>query len=478
MTTSQAPPVRRVSATATGAPRAAPAVGPAAPTPPPSRARRPSAPWSRLPLTAPVRLIVSAAIALAALTALCAAAVLGAVTVRGDVSDLGAAVSQRAAVAAELRFALADLDAQRANSLVPGHSAIQPDVEVGNRLLALITAQQRRAEVSGLLRQLGADSGQGDRVRSLLDALGRYDDASARSSYVDETQPNRPAGTPPHAAVALSSEAADVLRGELLPVAAQLSETYAQQAAHLESTAHDRASWSAVVVGVLGVLTLGFLLWWQRDLARRYHRVFNPALLAATAAAVIVTLTGALSFASAASEVGAAGREGLRPWSRLAEARATAADAAATQSRWLVHDADSAGFQRDRFDTLTRRLDVLLAPESYATTAERPAYQDVLTRYGHFRADDRHLRDLRAAGRLDEAVTVLTEVGRGQVAFDFWDFATTLDALAGHQRSDFDLHTGRARSALAGWPAVPAGALAAAVALVLLGVRPRLAEYR
>lgn len=476
MTTSQAPPVQRVSATE--APRAAPAGGPAAPPDPPPRARRSRAPRPRLPLTGPVRLVVSAVIALAALAALCAAAVLGAVDVRGDASDLGTTVSQRAAVAAELRFALADLDAQRANSLVPGHSALQPDVEVGNRLLALITAQQRRTEVSGLLRQLGADPAQGDRVRALLDALGRYDDASARSSYVDETQPNRPAGTPPHAAVALSSEAADVLRNELLPVAAALSETYAQQAAHLESETQDSANWSAGLVGVLGVLTLGFLLWWQRDLARRYRRVFNPALVAATVAALVVTLLGALSFASAASEVGAAGREGLRPWSRLAEARAVAADAAATQSRWLVHDTDSAGYQRERFDTLTRRLDVLLAPESYATAAERPAYQDVLTRYGHFRADDRKLRDLRAAGRLDEAVTVLTEVGRGQVAFDFWDFATALDALADHQRSDFDLHTGRARSALAGWPAVPAGALAAAAVLVLLGIRPRLAEYR
>lgn len=474
MTTSQAPTVRRESATRV--PPAVPAGVPAPPPAPPPRVRRSRSRRSGPPLGGPLRLIVSAALALAALAALCAATVLGAVDVRGEVTELDTAVSQRAAVAAELRFALADLDAQRANSLVPGHSALQPDVEVGNRLLALITAQQRRAEVSGLLRQLGADPDQGDRVRSLLDALGRYDDAGARSSYVDETHPGRPAGLPPHAAVALSSEAADVLRNELLPVAAALSETYAEQAAHRESAARKSASWSAALVAASGVLALGFLLWWQRDLARRYQRVLNPALVAATAAALVVTVTGALSFASVASEVDAAGREGLRPWSRLAEARAVAADAAATQSRWLVHDTDSAGFQRERFDTLTRRLDVLLAPEP--STAEDPAYQDVRTRYGHFRADDRKLRALRAAGRLDEAVTVLTEVGRGQVAFDFWDFATTLGALADHQASDFDRHTGRARSALAGWPAVPAGALTAAAVLVLLGVRPRLAEYR
>ncbi|MEU3458873.1 hypothetical protein ABZ721_02815 [Streptomyces sp. NPDC006733] len=476
MTTSQAPPVRRVPVTEV--PRAVPAAGPALPPGEPPRMRRSPAPRPRLPMDGPLRLVVSAALALIALAALCAAAVLGAVDVRGEVAELDTAVSQRAAVAAELRFALADLDAQRANSLVPGHSALHPDVEVGNRLLALITAQQRRAEVSDLLRRLGADPRQGDRVRSLLDALGRYDDAGARSSYVDETHSDRPAGVPPHAAVALSSEAADVLRNELLPVATALSQTYAQQAADRESAARRSASWSAALVGVFGVLALGLLLWWQRDLARRYQRVFNPALVAATVAALVVTVSGTLSFTAAASEVGAAGREGLRPWSQLAEARAVAADAAATQSRWLVHDAASAGFQRERFDALTRRLDVLLAPGTSTTAAERPAYQDVSTRYGHFRADDAKLRSLRAAGRLDEAVTVLTEVGRGQVAFDFWDFATTLDALADRQHAAFDRHTDRARSALAGWPAVPGAALAAAAVLVLLGVRPRLAEYR
>jgi hypothetical protein len=73
---------------------------------------------------------------------------------------------------------------------------------------------------------------------------------------------------------------------------------------------------------------------------------------------------------------------------------------------------------------------------------------------------------------------VLTEVGRGDVAFDFWDFATTLDGLAARQLADFDAHARDASGSLAGWPGVPAGVLAAGALLVLAGVRPRLAEYR
>ena len=58
------------------------------------------------------------------------------------------------------------------------------------------------------------------------------------------------------------------------------------------------------------------------------------------------------------------------------------------------------------------------------------------------------------------------------------DFATTLDGLAGRQLDDFSGNAGDAAHSLDGWPAVPAGALGLAAALVIAGVRPRLAEYR
>jgi hypothetical protein len=69
-------------------------------------------------------------------------------------------------------------------------------------------------------------------------------------------------------------------------------------------------------------------------------------------------------------------------------------------------------------------------------------------------------------------------VGRGDVAFDFWDFATTLDDLAENQLADFTARISGAHASLDGWPALPAGFLGGAAVLVLLGARPRLAEYR
>ena len=435
----------------------------------PSRARR---------LPGPRRLGVRAVVALLMLAALCATAVVGAVDVRSDTSHLRDTVSQRAAVAARLRFALADLDAQRADTLAPGMSAAHSGVFVGNQLNALITAQQRRAQVSDLLRRLSGDSAQGVLLRRLLDGLGRYDDLSGRASYVDEQTPDRLAGHPSPVTVSMNVQAGEVMTQTLLPAASALSASYQRQAGDLASDVHDAARRWLLAVGALGLVTLFFLLWWQRELARDYRRLFSLPLAAVTAAVLAVTLAGAAALSSCAGSVDTASREGLRPWSRLSEASAVAAQAAAAESRWFVQgDALGAGDEA-QFAQLTRRLDTLLAPDGYATPAERPAYQDVLTRYGHFRADDARLRSLKASGDTDAAAVVLTSVGRGDVAFDFWDFSTTLDALSGRQLNDFTTHAADAGDALGGWPALPAGVLGAAGLLILLAIRPRLAEYR
>jgi hypothetical protein len=417
-------------------------------------------------------------LALVLLGALCGLAITGSLAVQHETAALRGAVTLRAAVAGQLRFALADLDAQRADTLAPGQSAADASVEVGDPLVALITAQQRRAQVSDLLRQLGEDTAQSPQVRALLDALGRYDDLSGRAAYVNEQVPARLAGKPPLIAVSMNVQAGEVMRDELLPAASALSAAYQTQATDRQAQAHGAAVRWALAVGLLGLLTLVFLLWWQRELARDYRRLFSRPLVVGTVAVLAITLAGTVALTSAASEVNTAVSQGLRPWTRLAEARAVAAQAAATESRWFVHDSAFGAEDTVRFTALTARLDTLLTPDGYATAAERPAYQDVLARYAHFRADDKRLRELKAAGNTDQAAQVLTEVGRGDIAFDFWDFATTLDRLAGQQLADFGAHAADARGSLDGWPAVPAGSLGLAVVLVLLAVRPRLAEYR
>lgn len=424
------------------------------------------------------RLAVRTLAVLVALGALCAVAVVGAISVRHATARFAGTVTERASAAARLRSALADLDAQRADTLAPGRSADDPDVIVGNQLNALITAQRERALVSGLLRELGNDPAQGARVAQLLDGLGQYDDLSGRARYVAEQEPDQTVGHPPRFAVAMNVSAGSIMHTRLLPLADALSASYQQQADRQRDAARHAAVRWGLAVGVLGALAVLLLLGWQWELARDYRRRVNPALLAATAATLAVALAGALAMSAAADGVDAAGSQGLRPWTNLAEAGAVASQAAAAQSRWFVHDSAFGDADEAQFDTLAERLDGLLGPDGYATAGERPAYQDMLGRYANFRADDDKLRSLKDKGDTEQGAVVLTAVGRGNVAFDFWDFSTTLDRLAGRQLDDFTQHADDARGSLDGWPAVPAGALGLAAALVLLGIRPRFAEYR
>lgn len=429
-------------------------------------------------LTGPVRLIVQAMAALLAVGALCTAAVLGFGTARDGTAALRQAVADRAAVAAELHFALADLDAERADELIPGHAPGQPDVPVGDQVLALITANQRRTEISAALRQLGGDPAQATRVRAVLDALGRYDELSGQAQYADDQVADPEAGRPPTPAVDLSAQAGAVMRDQLLPAVGELNRTYQRQAASLSARVRDEERQYAVVLGVFGALALGVLVWWQRDLAVRYRRRLNPPLAVAALCVLAVVVTGAAGLLTAAGESDRATEQGLGPWVRLAEARTAAADAAAAQSRWFVQGPGAGAAYRDDYDAQMRRLDGLLTPGPGTSAFELPRYAAALTSLAAVRADDAALRRLLAAGRLDDAAVVLTDVGRGHVAFDYWDFATRLDGLEQARRADFEVRMASAGQALDGWPAVPAGTLAGAAALVLAGVRPRLAEYR
>jgi hypothetical protein len=429
-------------------------------------------------LTGPVRLIVQAMAALLAVNALCAAAVLGFGAARDGTAALRQAVADRAAIAAELHFALADLDAERADELIPGHAPGHPEVPVGDTVLALITANQRRTEISAALRQLGGDRTQATRVRAALDALGRYDELSGQAEYADDQVADPEAGRPPTSAVDLSAQAGAVMRGQLLSDVDELNRTYQRQAADLCARVRGEERQYAVVLGALGALALGLLVWWQRDLAVRYRRRLNPPLTVASLCVLVVVVAGTAGLLTAAGELDQATGQGLGPWVRLAEARTSAADAAAAQSRWFVQDPGAGAAYRDDHDAQMRRLDGLLTPGPGTSAAELPRYAAALRPLAAVRADDTTLRRLLAAGRLDDAAVVLTDVGRGHVAFDYWDFATRLDGLEQARRADFEARMTSAEQALDGWPAIPAGTPAGAAALALAGVWPRLAEYR
>jgi hypothetical protein len=110
-------------------------------------------------------------------------------------------------------------------------------------------------------------------------------------------------------------------------------------------------------------------------------------------------------------------------------------------------------------------------------TGERAAAEKSLDGYQAYQLDDRKIRALVAAGQLDQAVAFCTSYapGASNNAFAAYDQAMT-DLIAINQRA-FDAAIADGHTALTGWVAGTWALAAVTSLLVVLALRPRLAEY-
>lgn len=425
-----------------------------------------------------LRLRLQAGAGLLLIAVLLVAALISFSTARTDLHRLTTVSEPRAAAAADLYQSLADLDAQHAKSLVVGYSsqppaAGQPLVLVDDGVLAALTAQADHRRIAQDLTALaGSSASSADPgVRALLDALGSYDGLTGTESFSTFSQSAPVVGRPPDLALDYYGQAEGLLQQSLLPrVRTLLAAADAQVSADRAGAVADghRGALLLAATGAAALLLLGY---WQLDLTRRHRRLFNPALLLATGAVLAVALGGGPALLNSADQVDAAVREGYTPYAAVAQAQVAAADAEAVQSRWLVDDAYRSSLQ-GQFGQLTTRLGALTAgPAGTAGTAA------VTRTQRDYLASDARLRELAGQGRLDDAAVQLTGVTRGQVAFAYYDLSGRLQDLADARAARFDAGVAAAGDELSGWTVIPSGLLGAALLLVLVGVRPRLAEF-
>ena len=432
-----------------------------------SRAGHPGpSPLRRLRGQAGSALLLVAALLAVALTAFGAA--------RSDLHRLADVSEPRAVAAADLDRALADLDAQHADELVVGYSTVppppgQPPTLVDDGVLAELTALADRSRVDADLTALAAAGpADGRSVQALLDGLSRYDSLSGTEEFSATSQADPIVGRPPDLALDYYDQAEGELQQSLLPQVHALLDAAQQQVDRDRDAAQRDSRLGALALGLLGPAALALLVWWQLDLTRRHRRVFNPALLLATAAVLAVALSGVLVLLGAAAEVGSAVSGGYSRYAATAQAQVEAADAEASESRWLVDDAYRP-LLRQQYADLMATLGGRSDPD-----AGLPAVVRTRTAY---LAADAQLRSLAGSGALDQASVQLTGVTRGEVAFAYYDFSSQLDQLAQQQLVVAATHFGSAVDGLSGWTVLPSVLLGVALLLVLAGVRPRLAEF-
>ncbi|MGW0664472.1 hypothetical protein [Streptodolium elevatio] len=443
--------------------RAIPRPTPPAPGSAPPAANRPDTPSPRRRSSVPTRLRAATGVVLALVAGLLAALVVGVAAARDNLHTIGSGTAPQAATAADLYYALADMDAQVANVLLIGH-----DEQIGNKQSALRQLRQDRAAVTAALQTLldrGLDLAGEGTARRLLADLATYDALTAQARFADDLVLERPVARPPANATGFYLSATALMHQDLLPAADLLGRTAENGLADSADDGRSTARAAALAIVAFGGAAVLALLVVQVRITRRFRRVFNPFLVAATVLVAVLTGLGASLLLDHGDRVRDAKAEAFDPFAALARTRAVASDANADESRYLMLP-ERAGHYRAQFNEKA----ALLVP-----TSTEPG---LAARLAAFRRDDAALVAAVESGRRDAAVGMATNVGRGNLAFEFYDYQSVLDSTAKSHHDDFTGRIDAGRDALAGWRWAPPLVLGVGVLLVLAGVRPRLREYR
>ncbi|GAA3663734.1 hypothetical protein GCM10022224_029640 [Nonomuraea antimicrobica] len=446
-----------------------------------------AAPVATARRSVPGRIRVISGVTVASLALLFVALAVGSSSARDGLRVIGRDAGPQVVATAGLYLALSDMDAQVANVLVMGEEYPRERVDALDRYEA-----QRAAANRALLEafELSGDNRAERRtVESLLDGFGQYERLASQALLLNE-QAGHPPGPPPDNVVQTYRKATDLMRLVLLPQAYNLT---------LESGTIVRATYDEkavtvpllrVAVVVTGLVALGCLIWLQVYLARRFRRVFGPALLVATVTTAVALFFGSNVLAQDEAALRTAKAAGFDSVLTLAKTRAISNSMQGDQSRYLL-DKELADTYEHTF--LDKSLSVVyynagnLATYHGAVAGGSKDYlgmlgpelvgergEEVFRAYQKYQAADRELRAAAEGGRANDAVAA--RVGPVTTAFTLYDRA--LVRLADSHQAAFDRAIATGEGALDNlWRLLPY-AIGAIGLLVIAGVWPRLKEYR
>lgn len=316
------------------------------------------------------------------------------------------------------------------------------------------------AAARALADSAGANSGDAPVLRRVNEVVTTY------TGLIESARANNRQGFPVGAAYL--RQASKVMQEQALPALDSLV-TGARN--RVDDASRSLALPIVIIVTLLALATLLIVQVW---IFRRTHRVFNVALVVATALVLImgVATIGGMSWSQSAAKkvrVGAFARTVA-----LATARSDGFDAKSAEALTLVNRGSGQAYE-ERFVSVAsaagRALDAGVAP-----VAPDPAATDARTAFVQYLTDHAEVRKLDNGGEWEKAVAAAT--GGGAANRSFGRFERASGRAIVHQASHVSDNLQSAR-----WPLVPLawfallGGLAAAAA-ASRGLNQRLREYR
>ncbi len=397
--------------------------------------------------------------------------------------------------AEEIGYALADLDANVANSLL-GNAQ--------HRQAAVLAIEKQRLKVTDSIVDAAQNITYGDAekvpIRMMMRDLGLYLERAAEARFrFDQGD----AG----GARASYWQATDLLHKNLLVEAANLDAANKRELDVAYWNGGKETQGAELLVLLLGGGVIVALLVLQGFLFKRMRRVLNLPLVAATVLAVAFPGYLAYRFTTARESLRVAKEDAFDSIHSLVRARALAYDANGDESRYLLEPADTRSYERafqdkvllltsspthaaptrTEIDTRKRtrtaggktketglfwdELDNITFPGEYAAAARMvQAFRDYML-------IDARVRKLAVAGKMQDAVELCIgdKPDESNAAFDRFDagLASTLEI----NRAAFDHEMDETRKNLGTAETLSILFALLVSALTWIGVRPRLREY-
>ncbi|GAA0472441.1 hypothetical protein Aca07nite_74990 [Actinoplanes capillaceus] len=426
----------------------------------------------------PARLRLWTASAVCAAVALLLAVSLVMAQVRDQIGVIGREAAPQAATAADLYFALSDLDAQVTRILLAGDS----DELAGSRIDALGAYRDRGHQVDqDLQRSLTTGTGEAERaiVLDLMDGLAVYRHRVGQAITAQSTAPAAGAGRLAPDALGYYTQATNLLHQRLLPAAQELREAGTERLDDAYARKSATEGTGVTLVLLFGATLLGLLLGLQIWLARRFRRTWSPPLAVATALGAILALASIVVLHAQSGQLADGRDRGLGPYLALSELRALGYDAAADTGRYVV--SANLAYYRDDFEGKSACLTgtpACRSPEMSRGGLIRVAGTETADRWIAYQAGHERILALAGDGRTAEAVRLLTGIRRGDAAFDFAYFDASLAGVTEARKREFDRALRAAERTTTGWVVLPVVTLTLIALLIPYGVRRRLAEYR
>jgi len=535
LTAAGAPSADAPSAASSSPGSGSPAPGPAAAT------TRPASPPPPGPVGDHVRLAIAglagslrttpglirgfAAAGMAAAVILAAVIAVAFSSVSGGLSAIGGTDAPQVTAATGLYFSLSDMDAQVGNVLLAG---TDPALAADRPSYLASYASDRQTAYTDLQQAAVAAAGNVPAERQLQSVLvnvAKYQGLAADVLLADEpavtgtaaagTAPADPrpgvaASTAQAEAVGYYRQATDLMRDSILPQVNSLTTVSTAKLDDSYTAGRSDATTGAVTAVVAGVLLIAVLIAFQLFLSQRFRRIISPALAAATVVAVALALFTAGRLNAEGSHLTVAKQDAFGSIVALSQARAVSYAANADETRYLADPGRAAMYQQS-FRTESQELasvgNVPLAQYEPTLAADFAAYQannaDIrfggylgaefrnitfpgeraaavaaLKAYLSYEKDDHVLRTLAAANP-KAAAQYDTSEATGQSDWAFYQYDNALVAVISINQRAFTAAVAAGQGGASGWNGlIPGGCALLIIVLVLLGARPRLAEYR